>query len=174
MNGEIATSSGRPTRFTSGRATRPGWRRTFWRSSTSTKTHPATARSSAPCRSRARQRRKRAAPLPSVRRQEHPGVRRAARAAARAEQHLLLRCLEAAPSEVPVLDERHALEHHRRLPAAEKRRLPRHPDGRPRRRHARPRRRVRRRAADGGRMAGRIRRSTISTRTASRRVRIST
>ena len=41
-----------------------------------------------------RQRRKRAAPLPSVGRQEHPRVRRAARAAARPEQHLLLRRLE--------------------------------------------------------------------------------
>ena len=52
---------------------------------------------------------------------------------------------DAAPAEIPVLDQRHALEHHRRLPAAEGRRIPRDADGLPHGRHARSRRRVRQR-----------------------------
>ena len=80
----------------------------------------------------------------------------------------------AAPPEIPVLDERHALEHHRRLPATEGRWIPGHADGRPRRRHARSRRRVRQEPADGRASGRRIRRCTISTLTASRRVRTST
>src|SRR5262249_32310522 len=52
-------------------------------------------------RSRTRRFRKRAAPLPPVGRQEHPGLRRPARPAARSEKHLLLRPLPPPPRRPP-------------------------------------------------------------------------
>ena len=124
--------------------TRPAWRRIFWQSSTSTKTRPVTEESSAPFPFPRPGGGKRAAPLPSVGRQEHPGVRRPAGAAARAEQHLLLRCV-ARPA-IRSFSSRRAA----RSPTSpttfcrlKRWRIPRNPDGRPRRRTAGPCRRVR-------------------------------